>query len=129
MTDVKTVRNSLTTLSSIESIEINRLEKQLSINTNKPLSADDIEEKLPAKYTILPLAKSNLHNKNIEGNKSKWVQLKPLFLILGYILISSTLLHIQDWSLQAMMLDFMGCSFWFLVFLKYWILKDLPTPL
>ena len=58
--------------------------------------------------------------------KSKWQQLKPLFLILLYISVASVLLHRQDWNMQDMMLDFMGLFYIVFSFFKMLDLKGFP---
>ena len=50
--------------------------------------------------------------------ESKIKQLKPLFIILGYIFIASILLNYKNWNLTNAMLDFMGLFYIVFSFFK-----------
>ena len=122
-----TIKKSLKSISGIENVEVNRGAKQLSITTNKQFSLKDIQDSIPSKYKVLPTKLSNTEHKRTEDDTSKLSQLKPLFLILGYILVSSILLHYEDWNIQAMMLDFMGLFFLVFSFFKMLDIKGFAS--
>ena len=69
-------------------------------------SISEVKEKAPASET------SNIFDTNSQENKlSKFQQLKPLFLIFGFILVFITAKNYGVWNIDAMMLDFMGTFF------------------
>jgi len=76
---------------------------------------------LPSKYTILPQEKEVIED-TIKP-KTKLQQLKPLFLILFYILTASVLMNKEDWNPPKMMLDFMGLFYLVFSFFKFLDLK------
>ena len=123
----QTIRNSLSEVSEIKSVEIDRVAKQLTITADKRISVEDIQEIIPSKYSVLPIELSDPKREKSDGEISKLSQLKPLFLILGYILISSILLHLKEWDIQAMMLDFMGLFFLVFSFFKILDIKGFAS--
>ena len=71
---------------------------------------------LPQKYT---LSNSVLENEIIDPKKKSTLkELKPLFLILSYILIASILIHYKYWNTSEFMTDFMGLFFIVFSFFK-----------
>lgn len=122
-----TIKKSLKSVSGIEDVEVNRVSKQLSITTNKEFSLNDIQEYIPSKYKVLPADFFNNEQKRTEENSSKLSQLKPLFLILGYISVSSVLLHHKYLNVEAIMLDFMGLFFLVFSFFKVLDIKGFAS--
>jgi len=103
------VRKSLMSVAGVEDVVIKREEEELTITANTNIPLNDLQKSLPSKYKISPLEETVLVSTIPKGEpESKLKQLKPLFLILGYILIASILLHYKNWNLQEAMLDFMG---------------------
>ena len=64
--------------------------------------------------------------KKESSNPSKWIQLKPLFLIFAYIFIASVLLNYKSGDVQNAMLDFMGLFYIVFSFFKLLDLKGFP---
>lgn len=60
------------------------------------------------------------------AEESKWEQLKPLFLIFGYLFVSAFLLNYKNWSTTNAMLDFMGLFYIVFSFFKLLDLKGFP---
>ena len=114
----KIIKNSLMSVLGIKNVEIDRVLKHLSFTADNKISIELIQESIPSKYRVLPTELPISKHKNSEDRISKISQLKPLFIIIGYILVSSILLHIENWDLQAMMLDFMGLFFLVFSFFK-----------
>jgi copper chaperone CopZ len=83
-----------------------------------------IQEALPKKYVITAMTKpevidsSSSSSSIIKSGKSKWVQLLPLFLILGYLTVATVLLNYQRENWDEAMLDFMGLFFIVFSFFK-----------
>ena len=71
-------------------------------------------------------ASSSMSEMPMEEEKSKIQQLKPLLLIIFYIVTASVLLHYKDWSWSAFMLDFMGLFYIVFSFFKMLDLKGFP---
>lgn len=63
----------------------------------------------------------------IENEKSKLEQLKPLLLIIFYIASASILLHYKNWEWNEFMLDFMGLFYIVFGFFKMLDLKGFPA--
>jgi len=94
------------------------------IESDQQIEISDLQQMLPSKYTIR--LKEEDANDTI-NEQSKFQQLKPLFLILFYILTASILLHKDDWSLPEMMLDFMGLFYLVFSFFKFLDVKGFAS--
>jgi copper chaperone CopZ len=84
------------------------------------IAVDIFQKALPKKYSVTEkenVFKSSAFDKTAPL-KSKLAQLKPLFLILGYISIATILLHYQRENWNGAMLDFMGLFFIVFSFFK-----------
>ena len=82
---------------------------------DKFILSEKVEKKIEAPLNISPIP--------IVKDKTKLQQLKPLLLILFYILTTSVLLHYNDWFWSAFMLDFMGLFYIVFSFFKMLDLK------
>lgn len=71
--------------------------------------------------TVLSRSDVNIHK------KSKLQELRPLLLILGYIISASILLHYKNWNGTEVMLDFMGLFYIVFSFFKILDLKGFPA--
>ena len=121
------VEKNLLSVPEITDVTV-ELEKGLAIiHTNKRLNITALRQVLPAKFTISdhqPLPPiSSPSPIEATAEKTKLQQLKPLFLILGYISIASVLMHHQNWDISAIMLDFMGLFYIVFSFFKMLDLK------
>lgn len=110
---VATITESLLQLEGVEAVELRleRSEATLSLKYTVPL--EQLQAALPSKYRIQEQNKAEVEPATAT-QKSKWVQLRPLFLIFGYLFAASFLLHYPNGNTRAAMLDFMG--FFYLVF-------------
>jgi len=86
-------------------------------DTLKP-KLSELQEQLPEKYVVSEYQLKNEIKTPIQQN-SKLMQLKPLFLIFGYIIIASFLMHFREWNTREFMLDFMGLFFIVFSFFKF----------
>jgi len=110
-----TVENKLRLLNGVDEVLVDLAKGEAVIYSKNPISYSLITNSLPSKYKII----SNGSNQDSEAIKvSKIVQLKPLFIVLGYILVTSILLNIKNWDSNNTMLDFMGLFFIFFSFFK-----------
>lgn len=90
----------------------------LKMETHIPL--ETLQKELPSKYSISQNSETNVFSTRNTQDKeaSKIQQLKPLFLILGYIAVASILLNYKSGSVSNGMLDFMGLFFIVFAFFK-----------
>jgi copper chaperone CopZ len=119
-----TVESKLSSLDGIYDVKVDLTNSEAIIYSKNPISFSLISDSLPSKYNVI----SNEHvqdNEIIKSSKIK--QLKPLFIILGYILITSILLNFKDWNLTNAMLDFMGLFYIIFSFFKILDIKGFST--
>ena len=83
---------------------------QLTIWGQTPVSTAALKAALPKKYALLDDA--------VAQAPSKLKQLFPLFLIFGFIIDTTVLIHWPAWNMTAMMHDFMGMFFMVFSFFK-----------
>ena len=108
------VEKNLNDLNQIINVEVDLEKEEAIITMNNHIELKVLQKTLPSKYTIsikedAAIFDSNQHSSfEIEEEKTKLQQLKPLFLILFYITVTIVLLHYKNWSWNEAMLDFMG---------------------
>ncbi|TMM59496.1 metal-transporting ATPase [Maribacter algarum] len=124
---VASVADELSKIDGVQKIEVSleRAEAEISMSSHIALSA--FKSALPSKYSIAEIGN---HTSGITSNsseeKSKFQQLKPLFLIFLYLFSAGFLLNYQDWNLGEFMLDFMGLFYIVFSFFKLLDLKGFP---
>ncbi len=125
---VASVKNKLSALPEIKSVEIDLVKKTADISMSSHLSVDQLQNALPRKYEISKkqTSTSSSYEKDL-SEPSKWVQLRPLFMILGYIAVASILLNRDDWDWSGFMADFMGLFFIVFSFFKLLDLSGFTT--
>ena len=110
-----TVESKLSSLDGVYNVQVDLTKSEAIIYSKNPISFSLISDSLPSKYNVI----SNGHVQDNEITKpSKIKQLKPLFIIFGYISITSILLNFRDWNLTNAMLDFMGLFYIIFSFFK-----------
>ena len=114
------VENKLSSLDGVDNVKVDLARGQAVIYSKNPVSLSLIKETLPPKYSLINEADINLatHGDDVTIKASKIKQLKPLFIILGYIFIASILLNYKNWNLTNAMLDFMGLFYIVFSFFK-----------
>ena len=113
------LENKLSSLDGVDNVKVDLARGQAVIYSKNPVSFSLIKETLPPKYSLINEQDINLDTHGeatIKGSKIK--QLKPLFIILGYIFIASILLNYQNWNSSNAMLDFMGLFYIIFSFFK-----------
>lgn len=123
-----TVEKELSSLEDITKVDVDLQQGEVSLEMNKHVSIETLQSALSDKYRIA-LKENHASTPSpveVPQDKSKWAQLTPLFLILGYIGTASVLLHYKDWNYQEMMLDFMGLFYIVFSFFKLLDLKGFP---
>ena len=113
------VEDKLSTLNGVDNVHVDLTRGQAVIYSKNPVSLSLIKETLPPKYSLINEEDVNLDtHSDITIKASKIQQLKPLFIILGYIFIASILLNYKNWNSSNAMLDFMGLFYIIFSFFK-----------
>tara|TARA_B100001057_G_scaffold219107_1_gene219324 strand:- start:11078 stop:11779 length:702 start_codon:yes stop_codon:yes gene_type:complete len=119
-----TVEEKLSTLDGVDYAKVDLIKGEASIYSKDQISFSLISNSLPSKYKVV----NNRFDKDNQMIKtSKIKQLKPLFIILGYISITSILLNFKNWNLNNTMLDFMGLFYIIFSFFKIIDIKGFST--
>ena len=98
-------------LQEIEAVEIDRANGEAVILMTSAIDISKLQNALPSKFHISEKRTDNfsepdnLSNLQIENDKSKLQQLKPLILILSYISVASVMMNYKNWNSNEAMLD------------------------
>ena len=109
------VEEKLSSIDGVDDVQVDLTKGEAVIQSKKPISLSLIRNSLPPKYNITSIGISQ-DNEKIKASKLK--QLKPLFIILAYISITSLLLNFKNWNSTNVMLDFMGLFYIIFSFFK-----------
>ena len=113
------VKGKLGSIDGVDNVQVDLARGQAVIYSKNPISYSLIKETLPPKYSLINEEGVNLDTYgDVTMKASKIKQLKPLFIILGYILIASILLNYKNWNSSNAMLDFMGLFYIIFSFFK-----------
>ena len=116
---VAEVSNSLKSLEGAESVKVDLKAEKATISANRLLTLEEIQAKLPEKYTV---SDSGIPTTKVLEDKpkatSKWRQLRPLFLVFGYLILGTILMNAKEWNTNSAMLDFMGLFYIVFSFFK-----------
>lgn len=137
------VEKRLQAIPDVQKATVTLENDQAVISMNSHISIETFQKALPEKYHIQE--KKNVFDNSAfkersseevyteqsritkaVSKKSKLEQLKPLFLILGYITVATILLNYQRESWDEAMLDFMGMFYIVFSFFKMLDLKGFP---
>lgn len=114
------VEKDLNAISEIKEASVSLENEEATLVLNSEISIEKLQEGLKSKYTILKQTQQATSIPSItEKVSSKWVQLRPLFLIFGYITIASIGMHYKSWNGKEAMLDFMGLFYIVFSFFKF----------
>jgi copper chaperone CopZ len=118
------VEDVLKQLDSVTDVTVNLERAEASIETSTAIDLETVQSVLPKKYSaqaaIKPVAPIGIKV------QSEWRQLFPLFLIFFYITAASILMHVNNWSTEAFMLDFIGLFYIVFSFFKFLDYKGFP---
>ena len=121
------VEDTLQNLPKVDEVSVNLETSQVEITMREHIALNELQEALPDKYNISEKQTKNIFKSAEEAQeKNEWKQLFPLFLIFGYIIVTSYLLNYKAWNLEAFMLDFMGLFYIIFSFFKLLDLKGFP---
>lgn len=109
------VEDKLNSLDEVDKVFVDLTKGEAIVHSKSPISFSLISDSLPPKYKVSKTTDSQ-NNEAIKASKIK--QLKPLFIILAYISITSLLLNFKNWDSTNAMLDFMGLFYIIFSFFK-----------
>lgn len=129
---VNTVIKNLKKVQDISNVDVDFEQEKVKISISRDINILELQNFLSDKYAlneIIHKNESSLENDPTnhsinQNNKIK--QLIPLGIIFLYITIGSNLMHLNDWTLEAFMFDFMGLFFIVFSFFKMLDLKGFP---
>ncbi|MBF4983075.1 heavy metal translocating P-type ATPase [Nonlabens mediterrranea] len=125
------VENKLNNIDDVDHATVTLENEQAVINMATHISLNTFQQALSTKYHISLIEEKNIFENSAfakaEPKQSKLQQLKPLFLILGYITIATFLLNYSRENWNEAMLDFMGLFFIVFSFFKILDLKGFPV--
>ena len=96
------VENSLRDIDDVSDVEVNLENQEATITMDKHIDIVELQKSLASKYTITKKEIKNVFTSTqsssfeIEEEKSKLQQLKPLLLIIFYIASASVLLNYKN---------------------------------
>lgn len=126
------VEKYLSEVKEVTNVTVHLEKGEAEVEMNMHVSIETLQKALPEKYTITEKIKEKKTSEipstdfMMEEPKSKFQQLKPLFLIIFYITTASILLYYKDWSWSEFMFDFMGLFYIVFSFFKMLDLKGFP---
>ncbi|WP_438962321.1 heavy-metal-associated domain-containing protein [Nonlabens sp.] len=123
------VENRLNDLQEVQKAVVTLDREEAVIEVSSDIALEKLQNALPDKYTITE-HKNDFKNSafaKADSVPSKLQQLKPLFLILGYITVTTVLLNYNRENWNEAMLDFMGMFYIVFSFFKMLDLKGFPT--
>ena len=121
------VEKHISSIDNVLAVDVNLEEGEAEISMSQHISLSILKDFLPEKYSIEEKVNNTvLTDFEMGTEKSKLQQLKPLLLILLYITVASNLIHYKNWSIQEVMLDFMGLFYVVFSFFKMLDLKGFP---
>ncbi len=119
-----TVENKLSSLDGINNVQVDLTNGEAIVYSKNPISFSLISNSLPSKYKVISKRDAQ-DNEIIKSSKIK--QLRPLFIILGYISVTSILLNFRNWNSTNAMLDFMGLFYIIFSFFKILDIKGFSS--
>ena len=127
-----TILQNLNELQEIEAVEVDREKGEAIIFMTNNIEISKLQNSLPSKFHISEKeiddssASLNKSTLEIDQEKSKLQELKPLLIILTYISVASILMNYKNWISSEAMLDFMGLFYIVFSFFKMLDLKGFP---
>jgi len=119
------VEEQLGKLEGVQQVEVDLEKAEATISMDDHIPLKDFRAALSDKYSI-NMRTEEAAPQDLPVQQSKWKQLKPLFLIFGYLFAAALLLNYRDWDYASAMLDFMGLFYIVFSFFKFLDLKGFP---
>lgn len=122
---VASVTEKLSQVEGVRHVEVDLKKGEAEISMNGHVPIQKLKKALPDKYTIEEKGHHAMEMA-VPKETSKLNQLRPLFLIFGYLFAAAFLLNYKDWDMGEAMLDFMGLFYIVFSFFKFLDLKGFP---
>ena len=124
---VAAVTEKLMSVKGVTEVQVNLEKSEAQIEIEKNIPIDKLKQVLADKYLINEKVDSVPPTVTyVDQEKSKFQQLKPLFLIFLFLFSAAILLHYKNWDMGNAMLDFMGLFYIVFSFFKLLDLKGFP---
>ena len=124
------VEKELRNVAGVTDVSVNLEKAEAEVTMSHHIETTTLKNALPEKYELSEKKEKNVFASAStavpEEEKSKRQQLRPLFLILGYITVAAVLLNYRAWNLGEAMFDFMGLFYIVFSFFKLLDLKGFP---
>ena len=99
---VASVKEKLSKVDDVLDVVIDLEKGEAQLELTNPIPLSQLKSALPKKYSIEEEGHVILDDAGT-SEKSKWVQLRPLFLIFAYLFTTAFLLNYKDWSISEAM--------------------------
>ena len=119
------VTRAFQSLEGVSQVHVDLEKGTALLTTASVLQTKLLKEVLPSKFTLIESNTQRVKQNNVfDRDKkapqgSKLEQLKPLFLIFGFLLLISSALNFREFTALDFMLDFMGLFFFFFSLFKF----------
>lgn len=130
----KSVEKQLLEIEGVDQVDVNLQDKKAEVHSQQHIPVQKLQNGLTDKYEIKEIEEENgsqdrnvFDQKDQTEQKSKFQQLRPLFLILAYLATATVLLNYNRSNWNGAMLDFMGLFFIVFSFFKLLDLKGFPS--
>lgn len=121
------VEKHLSTLDDITSVDVNLELGKVEIGMKNHIPTNVLKNALPKKFTLseatVKAESGNIFKVSEEEQLTKLQQLKPLFLIFGFIALMTIAINYNSWNSADAMLDFMGLFYFVFSLFKFFDLK------
>lgn len=117
------VETTIAKIDGVSSLAVDFNKAIVTVEHDNKVSLETFQAALPSKYKL----SLDFKDHSISNQISKLSQLKPLLLILFYLLSSATFLNYKSWSWTGFMLDFMGLFYIVFSFFKFLDYKGFPN--
>lgn len=122
---VASVTEGLSKVKGVDSVSVNLQDGQTEVMMSQEVRFSDLQLALPEKFK---LRRPEAIGQNLPDatSKTKFQQLRPLFLIFTFLILGTVLMNYGNWALNSAMLDFMGLFYIVFSFFKFLDLKGFP---
>ena len=121
------VEKQLSALDGVTSVNVNLELGKAEIGMKNHIPTNVLKNALSEKFTlseaIVKAENGNIFNVSEEQQLTKLQQLKPLFLIFGFIALMTIAINYNTWNSTEAMLDFMGLFYFVFSLFKFFDLK------
>lgn len=117
------VETTIAKIDGVSSLAVDFNKAIVTVEHDNKVSLETFQAALPSKYKL----SLDFKDHSISNQSSKLSQLKPLLLILFYLLVTVTFLNYKSWNWSGFMLDFMGLFYIVFSFFKFLDYKGFPN--